>query len=1640
MWGEGSRDCRRGEGANRYIEMATPPATLDIDLDGVFLQDVNMDGAADIVQVRFRNVDVYFNKAGNGWTERTTVSGTPATPAFAPRIRFADIDGSSTTDIIWGNAHAWEYIDPARGQRPRLLVGVENGLGAQTTIEYESSAIDYLQDLQAADSCPSCPDRFTWSQRANRPDVLLCALSGQSDLDKCDVHACSEADRSKWMVRASGSPVISTVVRSVSTTDRFDVFGREAQVTQSRFAYHDGYYEGIEQEFRGFGAADAVTVGDWNNPTVYSRTHFLQGRRPSELASDRLADNPNEALKGREVMTEVFDEAGVFLSTSWATIRNRHLHTGLDGRSIHYAFVSETNELRYDTSPYAADGETEILADAVLREAVDPGTGAIDPGPDGTSRKVVVRGQRAARVRTTFDSVDNLGHVHQQTAHGEVTLDDTPAPIDDAIVSHTEPTLLGSGGSWIWRTRGSHISGVGGTLGHTTNTYDSATGDLLSATQVVTSPGTYDFGGEDEDEGDAEAFMQSNASLVASTAYDRWGNAIASCAGAETAPLTFSTTSGCLRYGRVDYDPEFAQLATAEHLQVGPGASDVLTYSGEWDRGLGAITNSTDPNGLTTSVTYDGLGRLTSVTPPAVGGCTPGLPTTTIQYELTSNPTTQPLSRVITTTALDCNDPSAKLESIAYVDGLGRARAALSTGDDNHAWVRSGITTLDKKGTVRRTYQTDFYDGADTALSSVLALPGDIPYAVTRYDAFGRARGVHAEDGSVTWTSYHALSTDVCDPLDNDPSSFHYRTCTKASTDGHGRVIDQVLRNRDPSSGAAETYRLWTYYRADGAVRALVRAQADTTTPRPASWTSGLPIKNVVRTFHYDSVGRRLSSDDPDTDNPTNPSEASNSWRYLFNKVGDLVAVRDPRGCGQNFFYDFGGRLVGEQYVSCEEAQSHAAELPPAENSVGGLIAMGPMSGNVSLDVVYHYDEYPTWTPARPTDASDVLGRATGVTDRAQRAVLAYDDRGNVTWTARQMAVISEELGLGTQQTLDAAHSDLEYPEYIGDTRPYQAESPAAGGTVFYDTTNTYTRTATFDHAGRPRSMTLPTDPDYDGTAPLVSGTLTYNRRGLPASASATIGSETQVIVDAIEYLRDGLVSSLTYGDGVATSTTTYDIRRRPIRFRTTRTPTGMTADTLAAVATPVDQQLVWDKANNLVAQVDHRSAAEWPAGFRPQTVHIGHDSLYRVTGAEFDYTQGDGTRRPTDIGTDWRDNFAATRNVDPMRQSPADMVSTQPPDRVASLTWTWDYLANTTEWTDDANSFYERSLGGITNGDDEGDTKRPSALYLASNIGSGTGGGAGWVEVDYGAGGNVEAMTVHSQCGDVTAGSCVDPGGPLETRRSDLRDNCACAVEQHYVYRWDELNRMAEARRYDHEAGSWVRKVRQRYRYDAANVRTVKQTLDEQGGAPGPGVIPRERVALYVYPGDFERRGLVTGFEGYEANAALGTETQYIIAGARTVWKHNDSPSTYDREQRLTVGLTDLIQTTAGVIDVRSGALLEASTYYPNGARETYRVDDDVFVDPVTSDTYRTITAPEVAGFTGKEGDEEVGVVYFGERYLIARLGRWASPDPLHVHAAGGGEALNSYHYVEGNLLSSRDPLGLDDVKSRWYQNIRPK
>ncbi len=1819
-WGDGGHDCGNANLGRRELRMANPPQELNAELAGLHLVDINEDGATDLVQVGFNDLSVWFNQGGTGFTDRILVKGSPTSIDALDRVRIADIDGSATTDIIYADAKNFRWIDPMGGVRPRLLNRVDNGLGALTTLAYSSSSVDYLRDLSEAATCdPADLDCFTWQREP--------VLPGERE-GGCDARVLSK--RGGCVHRAGGSPVISTVVRSVSTSDRLSALGAAETVSQTEYRYHDGYYEGIEQEFRGFGAADAVAIGDEYEPTSHTRTYFHQGRRPNDISADRLADNPNEALKGREFLTEVSDESGKYLKTSHATYAVRALLPGLNGVGISYAYVKASDELRYDTVPTQRPSGPTSLASVVREQATAGLLGVLGAAPKaGDAPHIVpVRHAGHARIRTTIDLVDNVGNLREQAAWGRGGRGEFSEVVaDERVVTHTEPVRVDDSScgntGWLWRTGRTHVTGADPDerYGDTQLLYDQC-GNQTQSMRAIVLPATYDFGGA----GRAESFTQGSGQEVASARFDAWGQPLRSCGGSDMG----AGAQFCLRYGEVQYDSAYGELVTRESIQA--TSSLTLSTSATWDRGLGVLNTATDPNGYVSEVSYDGLGRLTATLLPNVQGCGASrVSTTRIQYQLTSSPASQPLSRVRTLTLLSCStysDPDSQIEAYAYVDGLGRPRVALAEGESDpaawedgraHAYTKSGLQAFTKKGQVRLTFQPSHYDGSPDDFRGVLAA-SNVPYARASYDAFGRPTLSINEDGSYKSISYHALSADVCDEVDNGASCVGERelagTCTTERTDGHGRTVDQQLRQRT-RDGTREQHRLFSYYRPDGAMVRVVRGLSGDNVLRPESGYAGLS-NYVERRFIYDSLGRRIASEDPDTDDRSQANAGLRSWRYLFNDVGDLVAVRDPRGCGQNFYYDLAGRLVGEAYVGCAEAQ--LGEVASSDVPVGS-VAMGRTTTPVAVHARYFFDEYPGWAAGLvPSGMAAVLGRATGGEDRAQRLLVAYDLRGNAVFAARQLSVIP------TATTLSVAVGDDGRPRSDG------ANEAASVASANYDATHTYTRSATFDHAGRVLTTTLPVDPDYagTGTAPVMSGRMQYYRSGAPKAAELGVDGTYRPVVQRLRYTRDGLPAGTVYGDEAFTgrrATETgalYDARRRPIQLFTSRTPAADRADqTLGDVTQVMHQRLSWDGSSNLCSVDDRRLASEWPAGHKPYSQTIYHDALYRVASVHYDYqapngedstTAADGSQR----APDWRDEEARHRAADPMRPEAAKMVSAPADRRVIDLEYSHDWLANMTDWTDDATQFYERSLGQIVNGNGIGTSSatpalRPAALYLASNLKDAPAGEGGYVELDYGRGGNVLAMTVHGQCSGAGANSCADPGGTnLTARRDALRTSCVCDEEQHYVYRWDELNRLHEARRYDRaDAGAWVLGARQRYRYDAANQRTVKQSFEVKDGAS-----LAHRVALYVYPGDFERRGLVAGHDRYLASgqgttdpvqggtppvvisqvygaggntgssyrsdfvelfnrsastvslsgwslqyasaagtgsfgangvtplsgslapgqyllmetlsmgAAAGkvalvdistrlacngsaaqpcsaaqtasivdlvgygtanyfegsaaapaasstnaviranggcidtndnradfvaapaaprnsasarnvcpsdpppsvpsvadyndTETQYLIAGARVVWSNRTRQSSLlDPDQRITFAVTNLIQSTSAVIDLTTGELVEAGGFYPNGAREEQLGADDALGGAAMP--------LEPVGFTGKEADEEVGLTYFGERYLIQRIGRWATPDPLHVHAMGGGEAGNSYHYVSGNLLQARDPLGLE-------------
>ena len=130
-------------------------------------------------------------------------------------ITATDFLGRGTACLLWSSPLPREtgrqlrYVDLMCGQKPHLLIRVDNNLGAETRIDYAASTEFYLAD-----------------KAAGRP----------------------------WVTKL---PFPVHVVKRVET---YDYVSRNRFVTG--YTYHHGFYDGVEREFRGFGRVDQLDTED----------------------------------------------------------------------------------------------------------------------------------------------------------------------------------------------------------------------------------------------------------------------------------------------------------------------------------------------------------------------------------------------------------------------------------------------------------------------------------------------------------------------------------------------------------------------------------------------------------------------------------------------------------------------------------------------------------------------------------------------------------------------------------------------------------------------------------------------------------------------------------------------------------------------------------------------------------------------------------------------------------------------------------------------------------------------------------------------------------------------------------------------------------------------------------------------------------------------------------------------------------------------------------------------------------------------------------------------------------------------------------------------------------------------------------
>ena len=165
-------------------------------------------------------------------------------------------------------------------------------------------------------------------------------------------------------------------------------------------------------------------------------------------------------------------------------------------------------------------------------------------------------------------------------------------------------------------------------------------------------------------------------------------------------------------------------------------------------------------------------------------------------------------------------------------------------------------------------------------------------------------------------------------------------------------------------------------------------------------------------------------------------------------------------------------------------------------------------------------------------------------------------------------------------------------------------------------------------------------------------------------------------------------------------------------------------------------------------------------------------------------------------------------------------------------------------------------------------------------------------------------------------------------------------------------------------------------------------------------------------------------------------TETTLYIAGllekvtkpSITLWKHYVTAPTgmgavyvrrSDGSSDTYYLTTDHLGSTDKLLKAATGTVQVAESFAPFGARR----GSDWQGAPSAADlTAIGNSTPD--GFTGHEMLDGVGLIHMNGRVYDPTVGRFLSVDPI-VRDAAASQSWNGYGYVEGRMLSARDPSG---------------
>jgi len=951
------------------------------------IEDLNGDGLADVVVVNGSTVSVALNRNGARFESFRTfdsqdVKGDIPERIDSTSVLFADMNGTGSTDIVWitssGHARFLELFPV----KPNLLSRIENGVGSVQTVAYGASVQELGRDLMSA----------PWKHRVPHSMNVVVATD-------------------HW----------------VTLTGDEDGKGLH-EVTEYR--YHDGFYDGKEKSFRGYGRVEEALLADENLDSqegalteetfdlgasdpylsgllLRSRTMTADGSPISEERHEygdcALAEVPTKGLRlpvrhvCKLASEEILQEG--LQPSEWVTKREEHSYDG-HGQVIREANLGVVHEgppeapkacaaCERDTTLFGAPCGKKCTGDEQYVETTYVAPGDATGGAWMLGREVVERsygkaGDITSETRTRYDGPAFEGLAEGQLRRG--------------LVSLVRERRGSSGADFIALSR---------------NAYDSH-GNLIETLDPNGAPAVTD--------GHRRRFE-----------YDKLG-------------LNLTRAEVLL----ADDDGPYALRRDVSYESTFNGPSEAT----DWMLvRAGKVASARD----STRYRYDEFGRTAAILLPGDSDATPSQ---VFAYELAA-----PVSRIVIRGRSTLGG-ALDLEEVECIDGAGR-QIQTRTRIAEDAYQVSGFNIYNRRGAAVRMYQPYRREGA--ACETIP--PGKVLFTALRYDAIGRHVETVLPDkalygkASLLRTQYRPLSAWQYDAEDTDSSSPHADTPWVEERDGLERLV-ALRRYLTADKSSADS----TLLRYDGLGR-LTEIEAN----------------GQVKKQRFDLLGRILEVRDPnagltrflhdDAGNLVRREDARTEATVMkYDGANRLIARYDqkhPKETRVSYHYDTA--------QDCSACKNLEGELARVEYPLGGTLGSGSDAFGYSTRGDTTYNErrllghsfplrhrhdnasrllettYPDGSRiTRTYDAASRLVAIPGVLDR-----ISYEERGlarQITYADKTSTTLIHDdlMRLARRDTTSATGAVLQAYAYERDRadnlREIQDDTEAAGNATYkYD-------------------------------------------------------------------------------------------------------------------------------------------------------------------------------------------------------------------------------------------------------------------------------------------------------------------------------------------------------------------------------------------------------------------------------------------------------------------------------------------------------------------------------------------------------------------------------------------------------------